>query len=80
MKVTNHLELEMFGILEDPQTLVCIKLKGNVSFLFLIENGTRWCFASSQTSIKIIGFSFVKQCGKHFFQNEERWGSQPFMS
>ena len=38
MNVTNHLELKMFGILEDPQTSVCIKLKGDVSFfLFLLE-------------------------------------------
>ena len=36
MNVTNHLELKMFGILEDPQTSVCIKLKGDVSFFFFL--------------------------------------------
>ena len=51
MNATNHLELKMFGILEEPQTSVCIKLKGDVSFFFfLIRKGTGWCFASSQAS------------------------------
>ena len=50
MKVTNYLEPELFGILEGPQTSICIKLKGDVSFLFLFGKGTRWCFACLQTS------------------------------
>ena len=40
MKVTNDLELKMFRILEGHQTSVCVKLKGDVSFLFLIGKGT----------------------------------------
>ena len=40
MKVTNYLEPELFGILEGPQTSICVKLKRDVSFLFLIGKGT----------------------------------------
>lgn len=36
MKVTNHLDPEIFGILESAQTSVYIKLKTEVCFAFFL--------------------------------------------
>ena len=47
MKVTNYLELEIFGILEG--TSKGIKLKGEKKNPFLIGKGTWWCFTNSLT-------------------------------
>ena len=77
MKVTNDLELEMFRILEGHQTSVCVKLKGDVSFL--LEKAHDGVLQLTNLTMKIMRFSFAKQCGKQFFLKKERWVSQLFV-
>ena len=67
MNLTNHLGPEMLGILEDPQTSICIKLKGDISLTMMFRK-------LINLTMKIMGFNFVNQCWKHFFPNGGKVG------
>lgn len=67
-------------ILEGPRTSVCVNLKGDVSFFISYWKGHTMVFYKlTNLTMKIIRFSFAKKCGKHFFQDEEKWVPQPFV-